>query len=182
MCGIFLVQYGNEDMRMKYMAINIKICDITSILSRFVIFLALPLMVSLTFMQVILRYVFGSPTTWSEELVMFLFIWLVLIGSSYAYRDGKHIIIDVFIRRLDIKLQYIIHLISEMAVLATSMIFVFSGFRMALVAKSSVSAALRISMFYIYLAVPVCCILILLYSIENTMVTLNKLKNIMGKH
>ena len=32
--------------------------------------------------QVISRYLFGKPLTWSEELARYMFVWLALLGSA----------------------------------------------------------------------------------------------------
>lgn len=44
---------------------------------------------------VILRYVFNDPLTWSEELIVALFTWMVFIAAAAALRTHMHIRIDV---------------------------------------------------------------------------------------
>lgn len=39
-------------------------------------------MVLLTCWQVLTRYVLQNPSTWSEELVGYLFAWMSLLGAS----------------------------------------------------------------------------------------------------
>ena len=36
------------------------------------------------------RYVFRSPIVWSDELASFLFLWLAMLGSVVAFRNGGH--------------------------------------------------------------------------------------------
>lgn len=50
---------------------------------------------SLTFFQVVLRYLFNSPMTWIEEISRYLFVWIVFLGSALAFRTGVHIKVDV---------------------------------------------------------------------------------------
>lgn len=40
--------------------------------------------VILVFFQVILRYVFSSSLSWSEELARYIFIWQIWLGTSVA--------------------------------------------------------------------------------------------------
>ena len=61
---------------------------------------ALAAMTLLTFVQVVLRYVFGTGFVWSLEVTQYLFAWLVLIGMSYGVRTQAHITIDAVTRRL----------------------------------------------------------------------------------
>ena len=61
--------------------------------------LLLALMVTISFVQVINRYILGTGFTWALELVTYLFAWLVLFGVSYGIKTGAHIGIDVLVRR-----------------------------------------------------------------------------------
>ena len=49
----------------------------------------------LTFLQVILRYVFNTGLLWALEATLYMFGWLVLIGISYGIRTHSHIGIDL---------------------------------------------------------------------------------------
>ncbi len=49
------------------------------------------------FLQVLSRYVDVVPRyIWTEEMARFAFIWIVLVGSSIAVREGTHFKIDLF--------------------------------------------------------------------------------------
>ena len=61
---------------------------------------ALTFMTLLTFVQVVLRYVFGTGLVWSLEATTYAFAWLVLIGMSYGVRTEAHIAVDLLTRRL----------------------------------------------------------------------------------
>ena len=41
--------------------------------------------------QVVSRYVFGKPLTWSEELARYMFVWLALLGSAWCGRNHIHV-------------------------------------------------------------------------------------------
>jgi C4-dicarboxylate transporter DctQ subunit len=68
-----------------------------------VISLLLAAMTLLTFVQVVLRYVFNSGFIWALEAVGYMFGWLVLFGISYAARIHAHIGIDVLVKLLSDK-------------------------------------------------------------------------------
>ena len=42
------------------------------------------------FINVVLRYGFGSGVAASEELSRLLFVWMVFIGATAAYPAGEH--------------------------------------------------------------------------------------------
>jgi C4-dicarboxylate transporter DctQ subunit len=67
--------------------------------------LALGLMTVLTFIQVVLRYVFHSGLVWSLEATTYTFGWLVVVGMAYGVRTGAHIAVDLLTRTLAPPLQ-----------------------------------------------------------------------------
>ncbi len=52
--------------------------------------LCLGVMATAVFINVVLRYGFGSGLAASEELSRLLFVWMVFIGASAAYPAGEH--------------------------------------------------------------------------------------------
>ncbi len=60
----------------------------------------LGVMTLLTFVQVVLRYVFNSGFIWSLEATTYAFTWMVLLGMSYGVRTGSHIAVDLVARAL----------------------------------------------------------------------------------
>lgn len=51
-------------------------------------------MTMITFVNVIVRYVFNSNILWALETTLFLFAWLVLLGASYAVKVTAHLGVD----------------------------------------------------------------------------------------
>ena len=64
----------------------------------------LAFMTVLTFIQVVLRYIFNTGWVWSLEATTYSFGALVLIGMAYGVRTRSHIAVDMFTRRLSPKL------------------------------------------------------------------------------
>jgi len=67
--------------------------------------LALSLATILTFVEVILRYVFGSSLGFTHELVIYLLIFTGLIGASIGVREKTHIGVDIIIKNFPYKMQ-----------------------------------------------------------------------------
>lgn len=59
--------------------------------------LLLGAMTIITFINVVLRYGFGTGLIWGLEMVTFLFAWLVLFGISYAVKVTAHLGVDAVI-------------------------------------------------------------------------------------
>lgn len=56
--------------------------------------ITLGLMTLVTFINVILRYGFGSSLLWGLEVTLILFAWLVLFGISYGFKVTFHLGVD----------------------------------------------------------------------------------------
>lgn len=65
-----------------------------------VIVALLGFMTVLTFLNVVLRYVFNSSLIWGLELVLVFFAWLVLFGIPYGFKKTSHLGVDVAVNLL----------------------------------------------------------------------------------
>ena len=45
--------------------------------------------------QVVSRYVLGTPSTVTDEMARFLFMWVGLVGAAYTLGPRRHLAIDV---------------------------------------------------------------------------------------
>jgi C4-dicarboxylate transporter, DctQ subunit len=45
-------------------------------------------------------YLFWIDLTWSQELCIYMFIWMAKFGAAYGVRTGIHVGVDVLIKRL----------------------------------------------------------------------------------
>lgn len=52
-------------------------------------------MTIIAFGQVVTRYVFFQPWSWSEELTRYMMVWMTLLGAAYGVRIRAHVGIDV---------------------------------------------------------------------------------------
>lgn len=72
--------------------------------------------------QVLSRFVFNHPLSWSEVLIRLLIIWMVMFGVVIAFRRGAQVSVDMMFR-LSGRFQRPLHfLISVIAILFLSAI------------------------------------------------------------
>src|SRR5690606_1775674 len=62
--------------------------------------ICLAAMAVLVFGNVVLRYLFNSGITWSEEMSRYFFVFMIFFGSASASILDKHISVDLVIKRL----------------------------------------------------------------------------------
>ena len=118
--------------------------------------------------QVLSRYLLGDPSTITDELARYLFMWTGLIGAAYTTGQKKHLSINLLTANLTgIRKQASELIIEAATVLFASIIMLYGGGKLFLkvLAMGQVSPALGIPMGYVYLAIPAAGALILFYSI-----------------
>lgn len=87
--------------------------------------LCLAVMAGAVFINVVLRYGFGSGIAASEELSRLLFVWMVFIGATAAYPAGEHMAFTSLLLPLRNKptaLKVVTRLIHALVVLASALV------------------------------------------------------------
>ena len=69
-------------------------------------------LMSVVFYEVIARYFFKSPTSWSVEAAGYLMVAAVMLGLAYASSQGKHVRVDLLVSRFSKRKQLIFELFS----------------------------------------------------------------------
>lgn len=85
----------------------------------------LAVMAFAVFLNVVLRYGFGSGIAASEELSRLLFVWMVFIGATAAYPLGEHMAFTSLLHRLQGRpalLRVFARLIHALVVLACALV------------------------------------------------------------
>jgi TRAP-type C4-dicarboxylate transport system permease small subunit len=88
----------------------------------------------LSFAQVIARYAFGRPITWTEEISRYLFVWVVFVGAGVAERSRAHVTLDFLVSRLSPRVRHWLDVLN--AVLCVGMVlllFVWYGWSLTVV-------------------------------------------------
>jgi len=87
----------------------------------------LAFMTVLTFVQVVMRYVFNTGWVWSLEATTYSFAALVLVGMSYGVRTRTHIATDLFTRKLSEPLQRRVAIIAIVACVVYSLLMLYGS-------------------------------------------------------
>ncbi len=119
-------------------------------------------------MQVFFRYVLFSSLPWSEEVARFLLIWLVMLASAYGFSLGEHIKIEFFKKKFidNEVLTSIFNIAIYIILLFMLSLMVYYGYDLADGISFQSSPALRISMFWPTLALPLGGFLMMLQTIK----------------
>lgn len=63
----------------------------------------------MVFLSGISRFL-GQPLGWSIDLATFCFAWAVFLGADVAFRQDRHVSVEIFVRRLSKRWQRVIKL------------------------------------------------------------------------
>lgn len=126
------------------------------------------LMVLLALWQVISRYFLNKPSTTSEELLIYCFVWVSLLGAAYVFGKRDHMAMSFFVEKLPPAKNNLTKIISEVAVLVfAGAVLVYGGIEITKLAMGQVSPALGVPMGYIYTVLPLSGVITIIYSIIN---------------
>ena len=144
-----------------------KLLDYIDSAMKYIFYVLLATMLGVAFLQVIARSVLSISVSWTDELTRYLFIWLIFIGIAFSIRRAGHISIDtiyLFIKEdkkeTYRKFLYILQIVFFAAVFFFSFNFMVSNF-------TNTSPAMQLPMGYVYMSLPIGCILSILFLLEK---------------
>jgi len=105
--------------------------------------------------QIVFRYVFVDPLSWSEESMRYATVWMVLLAGSSALFRGEHMEIGILANVRSKGVRTVFRLLSLACIAVFCGVLIWQGFRAAIQNIEQLSPAMEIQMAIPYLAVPV---------------------------
>lgn len=118
--------------------------------------------------QVISRYVFAAPSSWTEEAARFLMIWVGLLGAAYAFRRGAHLGLDILPKKLTGRSAQALRLFTMLAVVLFSVAALVIGGGSLVYMTWELrqhSAVLGLPIAVVYSVIPLAGVMICLYAV-----------------
>lgn len=78
--------------------------------------LILAVLIILTCLGVVMRYLVHKPFTWLEEVQLFCMVWIVFCGAGFAFRTGSHVAIEMVVDLFPQKVQKIFEILIDIVV------------------------------------------------------------------
>ncbi|GEM_PF-916411 len=114
------------------------------------------------FLQVVFRYVLARPLAWSVELARFLFTWASMLGAAGGAVGILNQSIDLLTEKLPDRAQRAIDVLGRGVTLLTAGLLLVTSWELTGRVYRQTSSALGIRMSYVYAAVPVGLILLMI--------------------
>lgn len=125
-------------------------------------------MVVLTCWQVFTRYVLQNPSSWSEELVSYLFAWASLLGASLVTGERGHMNIPILVEKMQPPARKALGIFGELVAFAFSLIIlVYGGVQITQLAMGQMTSSLGVAVGVFYVVMPLCGVLNMIYTVLN---------------
>jgi TRAP-type C4-dicarboxylate transport system permease small subunit len=124
-----------------------------------------------------LRYAFNRPFFWAEEFARYIMVYMVMLGSAVAFRKAKHPSLFFIIQKFPKKFLKLWNFFKDIIIIGILIIIFKEGYLMALDEAIMKSPALRISFFWVYLALPIGAVLMIYQIIAKYIFGERLLKN-----
>jgi len=124
------------------------------------------MMLGLLVTQVLMRYFLGAPPSWTEELAIILFAWLVLLYATVGLREGFHVAVESIPARFERLHGWADRLVAALAILF-GWVTLTAGIAYVGRTAGQLTAALQIPIEVLYLCVPVCGALFILHGVAR---------------
>ena len=125
-------------------------------------------MVALTCWQVFTRYILQNPSSWSEELVSYLFAWMALLGASIVVGERGHMNIPILVDRMGPGARKVLNIFAEIvACVFAAVILVYGGVQITTLAMGQMSSSLGVPIGIFYVVLPLCGVINIVYTILN---------------
>lgn len=125
-------------------------------------------LVVLVVWQVFTRFVLGAPSSFSEELATYCFVWLVLFGAALVFGENGHMAMDVLKNRFPARLQMGADILIQVLIIVfAALVLVRGGMLSAALAWTQATGSIQIPLGHLYLALPISGAFIIFYCVVS---------------
>ena len=147
-------------------------------LLQFLLALLMGLLMVPVAMQIFSRYVGFIPRyIWTEEIARFCFIWIILIGSMIAVREGSHFAVDLLPAAKTKRGEAIGRLFVDFFIFLVALIFIVWGWPLVQFGLMQESEIAELPMVTIYIAWPLAGVTWVLFLAESTIDNVKMLRS-----
>ena len=133
----------------------------------YALFAILAVMVSTMACNVFCRFVLRFSIYWADELAQSLLVWLTFLGAAVAIRESSHYSFDTIQNSLKGVTLKTYKILGNVIVIAMVAAMLYWSSIVTVGISSWIMPALGVSRALLYVACPVGCIFMLIYSFRN---------------
>ncbi|WP_075349757.1 TRAP transporter small permease [Algoriphagus marinus] len=138
-----------------------------SVISSLLVVLMALMVINVTW-QVVSRYVFQDPSSFTDELARYMLIWVGMLGAAFVAGKKEHLAIDILLTSLSTKGQLKLMVLIDSCVLIFALtVMLIGGSNLVYITfiLGQKSAALQIPLAYVYGIIPFSGLLVIYYQV-----------------
>lgn len=124
-------------------------------------------LVTVTFSQVVFRYLLQAPLSWSEELARFLLMWMASLSAAYAFKTRSHFALRFVVDRFNPSMRRAIGTFVTLLVVGFLAVFAWQSLKFTIEVRNMSAPATQMSLAVPYSSALVGSVLMLYYVIVN---------------
>lgn len=119
--------------------------------------------------QVMMRYLFNNPQTWTLEVEQMCFLWLVLLGACFAQREKSHVTFTLLYDNLGVKGKALTALLGNLIIAVTFLAAAVPSLRYiwGLQSRAQVTSILKISKTLVFFPFVLFLVIIFIYTLMD---------------
>ena len=146
-----------------------KILDTINALLEYLMGIFMVVLVGVTFIEVVRRYVFNDPTHWASEFCRFLLIWMTFTGASIVTRLVTHLTMGFTIHRFVGKtLSRMVKVFVAGCVAFIMIVITYYSTKVTMLAGYRAAPMTGIPMYWPWAALPINAAVMSLYMVAET--------------
>lgn len=139
------------------------------------------IMFSVFVIQIVARYVFNSPVQWAYEVTVVGYLWMVVLGACYAYRDRSHVTFTLLYDKLPVKGKAVCAFLGNLLMAVAFGAMFLPACKMIGQMKIQETSVLKIGLNVVYSPFIVFMIIILIYIISDMILEVMVMTGIGGE-
>ncbi|MFR8548722.1 MAG: TRAP transporter small permease [Lachnospiraceae bacterium] len=139
------------------------------------------IMFSVFVIQIVARYVFNSPVQWAYEVTVIGYLWMVVLGACYAYRDRSHVTFTLIYDKLPVKGKAVCAFLGNLLMAIAFVAMFVPACEMIGKMKMQETSVLKIGLNVVYSPFIVFMIIILIYIVSDMILELKVMTGIGGE-
>ncbi len=118
-------------------------------------------------LQILMRFIFKSPLAWTDEAAKYSFVWGTMLGCAILVRTGGHSCVELLGNALKGTAKKVHAAVLDVCCLVLYGVVVYGGIVLMQAGATSVSPALSLPMWLVYLIMPISGAFMVLFQLEQ---------------
>lgn len=137
----------------------VKVCDgisaLLDVITTFLVTVILILLIAIVVYSIFMRYVQNSAPGWTEEVSLFLIVYVVFLAGRVALNRGQHVGITFIVDMLPSNASLIARALSSIGTMIFMMSLTWYGYKFSIFFQNFTAPATGVSMFWLYVIIPI---------------------------